>query len=55
MTKQINLDFSAGNYFLYIYCEKNILRDVQKIDGFLPSESEIKKQLPTGYGGILEC
>ena len=55
MNKQINFNFHAGNYFLYIYCEKNILRDVQKIDGLLPSASEIKKQLPTGYIGILEC
>jgi len=54
MTNQINFNFHAGNYFLHIYCEKNILRDVQRIDGFLPSDSEIKKQIPTGYTGIVE-
>jgi hypothetical protein len=55
MTKQINLDFHAGTFFLYIYCEKSILRDVQKISGFLPTESEIKKQIPAGYTGVLDC
>ena len=54
MSNQINLDFSAGIFFLHIYCEKNVLRDVQRLDGFLPNESEIKNQLPTGYTGILE-
>jgi len=54
MSNQINLDFSAGIFFLHIYCEKNVLRDVQRLDGFLPNESEIKNQIPTGYTGIVE-